>query len=639
MISGCSGEAEMGPDDGDPIVRITFDLNYHGAPSVSSVKVGKGTAADNAWPADPERSSFFIFDGWYAGTEEYTNETVINNNVTVKAKWVFAPPASDLEDQPDKAALEALFSVQGGFPAVLSDSWKIWGHHNSLITHAFSADPTVIVYNDRVYFYTSNDTLLYNTSGAPIQITYSEGIQGIRVLSSADLANWTDHGVINITGPKSTDPLIPDTTPLIAPYTYASRSWAPAAAWKMIGGKPKFFVYYGDNGIGVITADSPTGPWTSPLNDYLIGRDTPNCADVSWLFDPGVLVDDDGRGYLFLGGGDPQDADDTGNARCVQLGDDMISLAILPRKWYVPFLFEDSEIAKINGKYYYSYCTNKGSPKGNSLQGDFQIAYMVSSEPLRSYSDPVGIMAAPAEQLGTPDENNHHCIFEFKGSAYMAYHASSLAQSMGLNFHYRSSHIDRISINSEGVISPITMTRKGVEQAGKFNPYILNEAETIGIQGGVYTRPDQEASNGMAVTSIDTGDWLALYGVDFGSAGAKKIIARVRTPDTPADYVGAIELRLDPSGDGVTADNGSLDGAANTARIKGGEVIGRVQIKAKAGKAGQYAYVVLDLDKTITGVHDLVFVFYSSLGVRPNTVTPGSRHKLGFEFDQWQFLE
>lgn len=53
---------------------------------------------------------------------------------------------------------------------------------------------------------------------------------------------------------------------------------------------------------------------------------------------------------------------------------------------------------------------------------------------------------------------------------------------------------------------------------GKFDPYALNEAETIGIQGGVYTRPESGAGGGMLVTSIDSGDWLALYGVDFGAS-------------------------------------------------------------------------------------------------------------------------
>jgi arabinoxylan arabinofuranohydrolase len=550
-----------------------------------------------------------------------------------------------LEAQPSKAELADLFSTN--LPAALSNCWKIWGHHNALITQGFGADPTVMVYQDKAYVFSSNDSLMYDANGNVIQMTYQDGIQGIRSLSSADLVNWTDHGIINIHGPDSTNPLIPVSEPIggrgVDPdkpdLPAIDGSWAPSATWKTIGGKPQFFLYYANrgNGIGVISADSPTGPWSAPLGKLKlqIDRGTPNCVDVNYLFDPGVMVDN-GQGYLYFGGGDGGDGDDTGQARRVRLRSNMISLDGDPETWYVPFLFEDSEITKMRDIYFYSYVTNSSANRFGLVSS--QIAYMTSSEPMGSFRDPVGIMLSPSTQLGTNDQNNHHCMFEFKNNFYIAYHASKVIQAMGSSFRYRSTFIDQISVAGNGAISPITMTRKGVDQVGKFNPYLLNEAETIGIMGGIYTRAEAGASNGMVVTSIDTGDWVALYGVDFGASGASKFTARVRMPETPEDYVGAIELRLDPTGDGITADNGNLTSTA-TARIKDGEVIGRVQLKAKAGEAGKYALVTIDLDKTVTGVHDLVFVFYSSLGVHPETINPDSRHKNGFEFDQWQFFQ
>jgi len=479
----------------------------------------------------------------------------------------------------------------------------------------------------------SNDSLEYTGARPNTNVVYESGIQGLRLLSSGDLANWTDHGLINVGGkPEWKNPLYP--MPKEA-ASFESLSWAPSMVWKKISGKDKFFIYFanGGDGIGVISADSPTGPWTSPLSKLLIDRSTENCGDVTWLFDPGVMVDKDGKAYMYFGGGGS--GLDSGNGRRVKLGNDMISLDGVPETWTAPCLFEDSEIARIGDKYYYSYCTN-GSGNNFGLLGS-QIAYMTSYAPLGQYTDPKGIMLSPQAQFSTGDENNHHCIFEFKNKVYIAYHASTVARALGLG-RYRSTHIDKIDIDEVGKISTVTMTKKGVDQVGKFNPYVLNEAETIGIQGGVYTRPEAGAGNGMLVTSIDTGDWLALYGVDFGSTGASTFTVRVRMPDTPADYVGAIEIRLDPQGDGVTADNGTLN-ASNKARIKGGEVVGRVQFKAKQGEAGKYATVTADLDKTVKGVHDLVFVFYSSLGVHPETVNPDSRHMKGFEFDQWQFFK
>jgi arabinoxylan arabinofuranohydrolase len=538
----------------------------------------------------------------------------------------------DMEPQPNANAIADLFDSSKGFPTALSNSWKIWGHHNALITQGFGADPTALPYKDRLYIISSNDTLLYKNDGTVDDAGgYNAGIQGLRVLSSADLANWTDHGLINVGGnPDWTNPLYLPMPASVTPFK--SKSWAPSAIWTTINGKDKFFIYFGDSGdgIGVITADSPTGPWTSPLNKLLIDRNTPNCAanQVQNLFDPGAFVDDDGWGYLYFGGGGQPK-----HGRRVKLGKDLISLATEPEEFTATNLFEDNEFTKINDVYYYSYVNNGAS-----------IAYFTSYEPMAPLNEfkpstPKVIMASPQSQLGTPNENNHHCIFTFKDEQYITYHASTVWQAMGATSgnKYRSTHIEKIKVNSDGSIDTIKMTRKGVEQIENFNPYLINEAETIGIQGGVFTRPEAGAGNGMVVTSIDSGDWIALYNVDFGNEGAKKITVRVRTPETP-DYVGAIEIRIDPSGAGKTGDNDALN-ATNTASITSGEVIGRVQIKAKAGDADKYGKVTVDLDKTVTGVHNLVFVFYSSLGDKPITKANllESHHKNGFEFDQWQF--
>jgi arabinoxylan arabinofuranohydrolase len=538
----------------------------------------------------------------------------------------------EMEDQPAADVIADFYDTEKGFPAALSNSWKIWGHHNALMTQGFGADPTALPYKDRLYIISSNDTLLYNDGVVDDAGGYNAGIQGLRVLSSSDMANWTDHGLINVgDNPEWTNPLY---LPMPAPVTpYKSKSWAPSAVWKKIDGKDKFFIYFGDSGdgIGVISADSPTGPWTSPLNKLLIDRNTPNCAanEVKNLFDPGAFVDDDGWGYLYFGGGGGGDY-----GRRVRLGKDLISLDTEPEKFTALNLFEDNEFTKIGDLYYYSYVNTGAS-----------IAYMTSYDPMGTLKDdftpstPKVIMASPQSQLGTRNENNHHCIFTFNGEHYITYHASTVSQAIGLTgVKYRSTFIDKINLNSDGLIDTITMTRKGVEQIENFNPYVINEAETIGIQGGVFTRPEAGAGNGMVVTSIDTGDWLALYGVDFGSKGATKFTVRVRMPETPADYVGAIELRLDPQGAGKTGDKDSLS-QTNTATITDGEVIGRVQLKALDGKAGEYGKATIDLDKTVTGVHDLVFVFYSSLGDKPITKANllESHHKNGFEFDQWQF--
>jgi arabinoxylan arabinofuranohydrolase len=615
-----------GGDDNTPTgtATVTFDSNG-GVPSgIAPITVDNGKAAGSAWPADPSKLGY-TFDGWYSGETLYTAQTVIKGDTALTAKWSVAQ--SGLVDQPSAAVLAALFDTAQGFPADLSNSWKIWGHKNPLYTQAFGADPYAMEYDGRVYVYMSNDSLVFgNTGMQDTNAGYSKEIQGIHIISSADLANWTDHGAVNIAGPASTNPLVTNWQPLLE-MEGVTASWAPSAIWKMVSGRPRFFLYWANtgNGIGVVTASSPTGPWASPLTKLLIDRSTPNCASVEYLFDPGVFIDDDGQGYLFFGGG----GSGTG-ARRVKLGSDMISLAEDPEPWDItlPNMFEASDMKKINGVYYFSYSrTNDGG----------SISYTKSTEgPWTGFGPAVNVLTTASQQLGSSDNNVHHSMFEFKGKTYMSYHTQKTAQAMGVS-RMRTTSIDLMPINADDTIPPVIMTRKGVDQVGYLNPYVPNEAETIGIQGGIYARPLNTASNRMLVTSIDSGDWLALYGVDFGSESAKKFIARVRTPETPADYAGAIELRLDPQGAGVTADNGNLT-PGNTARITGGEVIGRVYIKAKAGETGKFTTVTIDLDKPVTGVHDLVFVFYSSRGVHPETVQPDSRHKDGFEFDQWQFV-
>ena len=162
---------------------------------------------------------------------------------------------------------------------------------NPIMTSRLTADPYAMEYNGRIYVYGTNDSQQYEKT-PDADNNYSK-INTINVYSSADMVNWTDHGAIPVAGSKGA-------------AKWASNSWAPAACHKTINGKEKFFLYFADNGsgIGVLEADSPTGPWRDPIGKQLISRETPGCSgsEIGWLFDPAVLVDDDGTGYLYFGG-------------------------------------------------------------------------------------------------------------------------------------------------------------------------------------------------------------------------------------------------------------------------------------------------------------------------------------------------
>ena len=437
----------------------------------------------------------------------------------------------------------------------LTKGFKDLKNHNPCMTQKFSADPGLLEYNGRVYVYGTNDGYLQDK--APVKNEYSK-INTINVMSSADLVNWSDHGTINVAGSNG-----------IAKW--AGNSWAPTACHKTINGKEKFFLYFANNanGIGVLTADSPTGPWSDPLGKALITRQTPNC-NVEWLFDPAVLVDSDGTGYLYFGGGVPSGKQaNPGTIRAVKLGNDMISLSGNAVAIDAPWVFEDSGINKIGNTYFYSYCTNwSGGPYGNA-----RIAYMTSNSPLGPFTYQGTNFNNPGDFFGTVG-NNHHTIISFKNQYYIFYHAEWLnKQSYGSQIGYRTTHVDVMPF-SNGKFGNAKGTLTGVTQLGNVDPFQLNRFNTMAWQAGVNIYGE-----GDTATAYNRGDWSGVSNVDFGNGASS-----------------------------VTINAGTVNGA--TIRISvdspSGTVLGYVTIPA-TGDNWKSTDVTATISK-VTGVKNLFFV-------------------------------
>ena len=471
---------------------------------------------------------------------------------------------------------------------------KIPGYSNPLIDYDFGADPFALEYNGRVYVYMTADQFEYDQNGNIIDNTYSK-INSLHVISSADLVNWTDHGFIPVAGPNGV-------------AKWANNSWAPAIAYKQIDGQDKFFLYFcnGGGGIGVLEGDSPVGPFTDPLGHALIDGSTPGTQGVPWIFDPAVMVDDDGTGYLVFGGGIPAGQDlNPKSARIVRLGDDMISLDCEPVMIDAPCMFEDGGIHKANGKYYYTYCSNfSGNHSAvEGYPGYGIICYMVSDDPLGPYEYCGEILQNPSTYFGVGG-NNHHAIFNFKGTSYIVYHAQTLGQAMGIEKGYRSTHINEVEYYADGRIVPIQADREGISQLETMSPYQLTAGETIAWQAGIKVeacdQPGQGLSevNNRTVTDIQNGDWIAVAGLDFGDKGAASFTASIA-----AQAGGAVELRVD-----------SPDGT----------VVGTLTVPA-----GDGTYQTLTCDVTgLTGVHNLFMVF-----------TGDDQAENLMSLDTWQFTE
>ena len=202
------------------------------------------------------------------------------------------------------------------------------------MTQEFGADPYAIVYDGRVYVYMTADDYQYDENGQVIDNNF-DYIRSLRVISSDDMMNWTDHGEIKVAGEDGA-------------AKWAAHSWAPAIAYKQIDGKDKFFLYFANDasGIGVLEGDSPLGPWKDPIGKALITGQTPGCQGVVWCFDPAVLVDDDGSAYIYFGGGVPNGQQiSPKTARVAKLGADMISIDGEAELIDAPCMFEDSGIS------------------------------------------------------------------------------------------------------------------------------------------------------------------------------------------------------------------------------------------------------------------------------------------------------
>lgn len=469
----------------------------------------------------------------------------------------------------------------------VTEAKKPVGNNNPIAAQRFMADPFAMEYNGTVYVYGTNDSqaMIIGEDGEIPKNSYSH-VKTLNCYSSKDMVNWTDEGIIQVAGKNG-------------PAKWATNSWAPAVTYKKINGKDKFFIYFADNGsgIGVLEGDSPTGPWRDPIGKQLISRETPNCggAEVPWLFDPAVFVDDDGQGYLYFGGiGEAKDRDHPKCARVVKLGDDMISLKGDPVEIDAPAMFEDSGINKINGKYYYSYCTNWDGadkrPETNKL-GVANIAYMVSDNPMGPWSEAKVVLRNPTyffpEVPSNEFNNNHHCMLQRGDKLYMFYHSQKPGVDMGLTQGYRTSGVDMVTIDADGNLTS-EMTTTGVASTLDFNPYAMVEAETFAWSVGTSTivGPKQDNNrNNRVLSSIDSGDYVGLEKVAFGADGAQSLTMSIAN----AGETGTVEVYIDD-------------------HTKTKNKVGELTV-TPTGSDTTFADMSVKFATPITGTHRLFFVF------------------------------
>lgn len=408
-----------------------------------------------------------------------------------------------------------------------------------IVGYRFLADPGAMVYNGRVYVYCSND-----------DENADDGydMSSIVCVSSSDLKNWTDHGIV-FDVPRDA--------------SWSNLSWAPSPAYR----DGKFYLYFGNGGsaIGVAVSDSPIGPFKDPVGRAIVNGSTPGVQPSTnmWLFDPMTFIDDDGQAYMYFGG-NGQD-----NLRVIKLNSNMTSVSGSAGRFTVPNFFEAAWMHKHNGKYYFTYSSNPSA--------GMRIDYMVSNNPMSGFT--YGGVLSP--QPPNNNNNNHHANVFLNGRWYQIYHNRIVASQTGVGATYhRNLAIDAFSHRADGTIVQMVNTTNGVTQIGRLNPYVRTEGETMSDHRGIET--EVCSAGGMNLSSLDNNDWTMVEGVDFGTSGTSSIATRVASNKTG----GTIEVRLGSS-------TGTLIGTVNV---------------PNTGGLQTWQTATATITRT-TGVHNVYFVF------------------------------
>ncbi|GHE35315.1 glycoside hydrolase family 43 protein [Sphingobacterium griseoflavum] len=363
---------------------------------------------------------------------------------------------------------------------------RVFGQ-NPIVQTTYTADPAPLVYNDRLYLYTTHDE---------DESTWFN-MNNWRVYSTNDMANWTDHGVI---------------------LRYTDFEWAKGDAWaaQCVEKNGKFYLYvpaiskFNNKGaIGVAVGDTPLGPFYDPLGKPLVQSDW---GDI----DPTVFIDDDGEAHMYWG--NPK-------LKYVKLNEDMISykgnIVEVPMTEASfgkrdgdperPSKYEEGPWLYKRNDHYYLFWPGGPLPEF--------IGYSTSKYAEGPWT--YGGIVMPAEGRAF---TNHPGVIDFRGRTYFFYHNGALPGGGGFT---RSVAVQELQFNEDGSIDPMKMTDGITEAIATINPYELTQAETINWSENV--KSFQNGKVGVFIKAKVDGAYTRVKSVDFGQTGASTFVARVGT--------------------------------------------------------------------------------------------------------------
>ena len=445
--------------------------------------------------------------------------------------------------------------------------YKLENTANPISPNVFCADPTSVEFEGRLYVYGTNDHQQYEAVGDDGKNSY-EQIKSLVIFSTDDMVNWEYHGSID--------------TEKIAPWIL--NSWAPSIVSRAEeDGLTHFYLYFSNsgNGVGVLTATHPLGPWSDPLGKPLVYQKMPGLENCPAPFDPGVCIDENGVGWLAFGGGvNAKGRVHTEVPKIVKLGKDMLSFDSEFVSIDAPYFFEASELNYVNGTYIYTYSSD-WQPRDNWDRDDIpamsvcSMGCLTTKTPLDSKSwEFQGGFFLNAGDSGMEWCNNHTHLTEYGSERYILHHTSHIQERMKTKGGFRCMCVDYLPYSDTSF--PLTKaTREGVRQVKYLNPYVRhNGAELFTCSEMWY---EQTMPGTMAVKSMKPGAWTYVKGVDFGT-GTDGIALQVKGK-------GTMEIRLDQRDAKYVAITGFSE--------------------------NDYSDIPVQLLTTVSGVHDVYFVFSS----------------------------
>ena len=355
---------------------------------------------------------------------------------------------------------------------------------NPLIQDQFTADPSARVFGDRVYVFPSHDILATEGKGRKDWFC----MEDYHVFSSANLTDWTDHGMI----------VQQNKVPWVKPDSYSM--WAPDC----IERNGKYYFYFPSTPkdtinskrgftVGVAIANQPEGPYIPEPNPI---------KGISGI-DPNVFIDKDGQAYLYWSAGNIFVARLKENM--TELDSEVKTIENLPTKGLKegPYLFER------NGIYYLTYPHVE-----NKIE---RLEYAIADNPL----GPFKVAGVIMDESPTGCWTNHHSIIEFKKQWYLFYHHNDLSPQFD---KLRSIRADYLHFNPDGSIQKVIPTLRGVGITKATNPIQIDRYSKISDKGTSISFLDNSNSfKGWKTTFNQSDAWVQYNSVDFGQEKLKSL--------------------------------------------------------------------------------------------------------------------